>query len=152
MKDFVKPKTEEREPMIVLGILTLYFLIAGFVFYLYFLHRIPLYAAGIINLLFTFIYLPRFFLINKLKNKDKIQIVEQSIFINGSEINFSEISDLRVEKHKPVVIFFFNNKMIIFQEAFFHLKTSRGEIRFNVIGSEKIELLKEYLREIIKQH
>lgn len=149
MKDCIKPETEEREPLIVLGILTLYFLITGFVFYLYFLHRISFSAAGIISLLFTFIYFPRFMLINKLKNKDKIQVLEDYIMVNGTSIYFSDITDFRAEELKPVVVFFFNNKMIIFQEAIFHLRTKKGELHFNVIGSEKISLLKEYLNEVI---
>lgn len=152
MKDCIKPQTEEREPLIVLGVLTLYFLITGFVFYLYFLHRISFTVAGIISILFTFIYFPRFMLINKLKNKDKIQVLEDYIMVNGKSIYFTDIIDFRTEERKPVVVFFFNNKMIIFQESVFHLRTTCGEIHFNVIGSEKTELLKEYLTEIIKRH
>ena len=91
-------------------------------------------------------------LINKLKNKDKIQVLEDYIMVNGKSVYFTDIIEFRVEDRKPVVVFFFNNKMIIFQEAVFHLRTTCGEIHFNVIGSEKTELLKEYLTEIIKRY
>ena len=47
--------TEERPQMIILGVLTLYFLICGFILYLYFLHRITFLVTLVVCILFTII-------------------------------------------------------------------------------------------------
>lgn len=150
MKNYIKPNTEERPVMIILGIFTLYFLITGFIFYLYFLHRIHIIPALITTAVFTIIYLPQFWIIKKLKTKDKIKIIDDYIMINDIGVNFEDIVDFRVNEFKPKLVFFFNNKMIIFKEAIFHLRTRKEEFHFNVIGSEKITLLKQYLENILK--
>lgn len=149
MKNLSKVNTEERPPMIVLGVLTLYFLICGFIFYLYFLHRINITVALVMCVIFTIFYLPQFLVLKRLKTKDSIKIIDDFILINGEGIALADIVDFRVEDIKPKVIFFFNNRMIIFKEAIFHLRTKSEEFHFNVIGTEKIELLKEYLSNII---
>lgn len=149
MKNLSKVNTEESPQMIILGVLALYFLICGFVFYLYFLHRINIFATLVACIVFTIIYLPQFLILWKLKTKDKIKIVDEFLLINGEGIALADIVDFRVEDIKPKVVFFFNNRMIIFKEAIFHLRTKGEEFHFNVIGTEKIELLKEYLKNII---
>lgn len=150
MKNYIKPNTEERPAIIILGIFTLYFLITGFIFYLYFLHRIHITPALFTTVVFTIIYIPQFWIIKKLKTKDKIKIIDDYIMINNIGINFEDIIDFRVNECKPRLVFFFNNKMIIFKEAVFHLRTRKEEFHFNVIGSEKITLLKQYLENILK--
>ena len=114
MKEKFKPVTDESPMMIVSGILVFYVLIAGFIFYLYLLHRITLLPCIITVLIFTGIYFPRFLIINKLKNKDDIKILDDSILINGCRIPFAEIKDFRTEDKKPQVVFFMNNKMVVF--------------------------------------
>ena len=47
--------TEERPQMIILGVLTLYFLICGFILYLYFLHRITFLVTLVVCMI---IYIP----------------------------------------------------------------------------------------------
>ncbi len=148
MKEIFRPNTDEREGMIVLGILTMYFLVAGFVVFLYLLHRISLIPTVVTVLLFTLLYLPRLLIINKLRNKDRIKVLETSMLINQAEINFEDIKDFRVIKKKPSVVFVFNNSLIVYQEAEFHLLTSAGEVGFKAIGSEKIELLTEFLNNL----
>lgn len=149
MKDKFKPTTDENPIMIIIGIFTLYLLIAGFIIYLYMLHRITLIPCIISVLVFTGIYFPRFLIINKLKNKDEIKILEDSISINGKLIPFLDIKDFKTEDKKPQVVFFMNNKMVIFAECKFYLRLAYGQIEFSAIGSEKIKLLKEFLNNII---
>lgn len=143
--------TEERPQMIILGVLTLYFLICGFIFYLYFLHRITFLVTLVVCILFTIIYTPQFLILKKIKTKDKIKIVDDFLLINGEGIAFADIVNFRVEECKPKVVFFFNNRMVVFKEAIFHIKTRFDEFHFNVIGTEKIELLKQYLQNIVQR-
>ncbi len=150
MKEYLKANIDENPNMIIMGILCLYLLIAGFIAYLYFLHRITLLATIISIIIFSIIYIPRFLIIKKLNNKDKIEIIDDYIMINGIGINFEDIKDFKVQEFKPQVVFFLNNKMIVFNEAKFHLKLTKEQFSFMVIGSKKIELLKEFLAKIIK--
>lgn len=143
--------TEERPQMIILGVLTLYFLICGFILYLYFLHRITFLVTLVVCILFTIIYTPQFLILKKIKTKDKIKIVDDFLLINGEGIAFADIVNFRVEECKPKVVFFFNNQMVVFKEAIFHIKTRFDEFHFNVIGTEKIELLKQYLQNIVQR-
>lgn len=143
---------DESQNMIVLGILSFYLLVAVFIIYLFVLHRISQPAAIISLIVFTLIYIPRFVILKKLKNKDNIKILDTSIKINNTEINFSDIENYRVEEKKPVVVFFMYSKMVIFQEAIFYLKLPDGQISFIAIGSEKISLLKEFFNELLKNN
>ena len=90
------------------------------------------------------------FINNYLKNKDKIKIIDNFLLINGIGIAFADIVDFKVSEHKPKVVFFFNNRMIVFKEAIFHIRTNVEEFHFNVIGTEKIQLLKQYLENTIE--
>lgn len=150
MKEYLKANIDENPNMIIMGIFCLYLLIAGFIAYLYFLHRITLLPSIISIIIFSIIYIPRFLIIKKLKNKDKIEIIDDYIMINGIGINFDDITDFKVQEFKPQVVFFLNNKMIVFNEAKFHLKLTKEQISFTVIGSEKINLLKEFLSKVIQ--
>lgn len=143
---------DESQNMIVLGILSFYLLVAVFIIYLFVLHRISQPAAIISLIVFTLIYIPRFLILKKLKNKDNIKILDTSIKINNTEINFSDIENYLVEEKKPVVVFFMYSKMVIFQEAIFYLKLPDGQISFMAIGSEKISLLKEFFNELLKSN
>lgn len=151
MKEIFKPTTDERPIMIVMGILTLYVLIVGFILYLFFLHRITLIPTIVNTILFTLIYLPRLLIIKKLANKDIIKIVDNGININNQLIQFSQIKDFRVEEKKPAVVFFMNNSMVCFYEAKFHLRLNNGQTSFSAIGSEKIQLLKEFLTRLLNK-
>lgn len=151
MKDKFKPITDESPIMIILGIIALYGLMAGFVIYLYFIHRITLISTIISILTFTIIYLPRFGIIKKLQTKDEIKILEDSILINGCTIPFSQIKDFRAEDKKPQVVFFLNNKMVVFAECKFHLRVENGQTEFTAIGTEKIKLLKEFLTQLLRK-
>jgi len=148
MKNNNYKNTDENPVMIVLGILCFYLLVVVFIFYLFFLHRISTPAAILSFIIFSIIYLPRFMILKKLKCKDIIKISDTSIKINNIEVEFSEIKGYRIEERKPQVVFFLNSKMIIFQEAIFHLKLTEGTISFNAIGSEKISLLKSFFDEL----
>ena len=103
------------------------------------------------SIILILIYFPRFLIIKKLKTKDEIKIIDDFILVNGVGINFDDIIDFRVQEKKPQVIFFINNKMIVFKECTFRLKLKTEELSFNVIGSEKIKLLKEFLELKIKR-
>ena len=149
MKKIFKPTTDERPIMIVMGILALYLLIVGFILYLFFLHRITLHPTIIGVIICTLIYLPRLLIIKKLAHKDIIKIVDNGININNQLIPFSQIQDFRVEEKKPAVVFFMNNSMVCYYEAKFHLKLNNGQISFSAIGSEKIQLLKEFLTQLL---
>lgn len=146
MKDKFKPSIDEQPGMIISGVLELYLLVEFFIVYLYFLHRINLTATLVSTLVFTLIYLPRFLILNKLKNKDKIQIVDDFLMINDIGIALADIEDFRTEIEKPQVVFFINNKMIVFQQAKFFLKLKNGTTSFTVVGGEKIKLLEEFLK------
>ena len=149
MKKIFKPTTDERPIMIVMGILALYLLIVGFILYLFLLHRITLLPTIIGVITCTLIYLPRLLIIKKLAHKDIIKIVDNGININNQLIPFSQIQDFRVEEKKPAVVFFMNNSMVCYYEAKFHLKLNNGQISFSAIGSEKIQLLKEFLTQLL---
>ncbi len=149
MKEFFKPETDERPGMIILGIFMFYFLIAGFILYLFFLHRINLsWAVGAL-VVFTLAYLPRFIIIRRLLDKDEIQILDDCILINGNGIYFDEIVDFRVKQSQPAVVFFMNNKMVVYNYAKFRLRLTNGEVGFNAFGTEKIELLREFFNKLL---
>lgn len=152
MKEYLKSNIDERPSMIILGILCLYFLIAGFILYLYFLHRITILTSIILILTVSVIYIPRFLIINKLNKKDKVEVIDDYIMINGIGVNFSDIVDYKVREAKPQIVFFINNKMIVFQEAEFYLRLRQEQISFKVIGAEKISLMKEFLKSIIDEY
>ncbi len=148
MKETLKPTTDERPAMIITGILSFYILIAGFSVYLYILHRLNLPATIIILLTTTIIYIPRFLIINKLQHKDEIKILDNCILINGISVAFTNIIDFKIEDKKPKVVFFMNNRMVIFKETIFHLKLTNGQLSFTIIGTEKSNLLKDFLTNI----
>lgn len=149
MNKYFKANIDERPAMIALGIFTLYALVAGFVLYLLFLHRISTLSAILWIVGISLIYTPRFIILFKLNKKDKIEIIEDYLMINGEGINLADIKKFRVKESKPQIIFFMNARMIMFQEAEFHLLLSKGEISFKAIGSEKIKLLKEFLHTVV---
>ena len=148
----MRAEKDERPPMIILGVVVVYLLIFGFITYLSFLKKIhPVLAVAAI-IIFTVIYLPRFMIIRKLfTEKDKVEIIEDYIMINGVGYNFSDIGNYRIRQHKPVAVFYLNNKMIVFNEAEFFLYLQDECVCFTVIGSEKIELLKEYMENTLPQ-
>ena len=145
MKEILKANIDECPSMIIIGIIALFAIIDGFILYLFFLHRISLLSTIISSIVLILIYIPRFLIIKKLKTKDEIKIIDDFILINGVGINFDDIIDFRLHEKKPQVVFFINNKMIVFQECTFRLKLKTEELTFTVIGSEKIKLLKEFL-------
>ena len=145
----LKPNQDERIFMIVMGIITLYAIISGFVGYLYFLHKISFHLAFIIIVVFSLIYIPRFWILYEIKKADKLKVVEDFFMINGVGVNFSDIKNFGIREYKPKVIFFLNNKMIVYQKADFCLETEKENIEFTLIGSEKIRLMKEFLRRTI---
>lgn len=149
MKDRFRPVTNEHPLMIILGIICMYLLVSGFVFYFYFLKRISLEIALVCVLVFTIIYFPRLVIIKKIQKKDYIKILDSGININNKIFDFNSIQDFRVEEKKPSVVFFINNQMVVFKEAVFYLKLDEGQVSFSAIGSEKIKLLKEFLTNII---
>ena len=149
MKEIFKPTTDERPIKIVMGILALYLLVVGFILYLFFLHRTTLIPTIYSVIVFTLIYLPRLLIIKKLAHKDIIKIVDNGININNQLIPFSQIKDFRVEEKKPAVVFFMNNSMVCYYEAKFYLKLNNGQTSFSAIGSEKIQLLKEFLSRLL---
>ncbi len=151
MKEIFKPNTEESPAMIVTGIVIMYLLIIGFIIYLYFLNRITTLIMLSSIIIFTLLYLPRLLIIKKIIKKDEIKIIENFIMINGTGIELSDIKNFTTEIQKPKVIFFINNKMIIFQQAKFCLKLPNEEITFTAIGSQKIQLLTEFLNNIVKK-
>ncbi len=145
MKEKFKPNIDERPIMIVIGVLGFYLVVEFFAIYLFFLHRINITTMIISTIVFMLVYLPRFLILYKLKNKDKIQIIDDFIMINNVGVALADIKDFRVEAEKPQVVFFINNKMIVFQQAKFYLKLQNGTTTFTVIGGEKIKLLEEFL-------
>lgn len=151
MKEILKANIDERPSMIIVGVISLFAIIGGFIWYLFFLHRISFLVMIIASVIFILIYIPRFLIIKKIQKKDVIKIIDDFILVNGVGINFDDIIDFRVQEKKTQVIFFINNKMIVFKECTFRLKLKTEELSFNVIGSEKIKLLKEFLELKIKR-
>lgn len=145
MKETLKPNVEERPELIVTGIISFYLIIEGFILYLFLMHKISILTTLVATFLFIIIYIPRFLIINKLKNMDNVKIIEEYIMINNYGIPVSEIEKYLVKESKPQMIFFISNKMIIFKEAVFMIKTSTEIKSFKVVGTEKIRLLKEFL-------
>ncbi len=151
MKENFRPNIEERPVMIILGIVAFYSLIEFFAVYLLFLHRISLLVFVLVTVIFTAIYLPRFLIINKLKKQDEVKIIGEYLMINGIGIPLTEIQNFNVEKRKPVVVFFMSNKMVVFNCAIFRIKLHKETISFSVIGSEKTQLLEEFLGSYVKK-
>ncbi len=145
----LKPNKVEQPFMIIFGITILYLVIAVFVAYLFFLHRVSLNIAISIMVVFTLIYIPRFWIIKEILKADKLKVVEDFFMINGVGVNFSDIKNFGVREYKPQVVFFLNNKMVVFQKADFCLETPHEKVEFTLIGSEKIKLMKEFLRRVI---
>ena len=81
MKECFKPNTDERPIMIIFGVLGFYFLIAGFLLYLFALHRISITTMIISVIVFTIIYIPRFLIIKKIHNKDEIKMFKITLSI-----------------------------------------------------------------------
>ena len=106
----------------------------------------------IASVIFILIYIPRFLIIKKIQKKDEIKIIDDFILINGVGINFEDIIDFQTHKNKPRVVFFINNKMIVYQEFVFRLQLKSEELTFTVIGSEKFKLLKEFLELKLQKH
>ena len=73
------------------------------------------------------------------------KINQNNLEVGNKDIPFEVIEKFSIKEHKPNIIFFLNNRMVIFKYAKFILKTADGEIEFCVQGSEKIALLKEFL-------
>lgn len=146
----MQPYKDERPFMIVCGVIFVYILIAGFFVSLYLLHRLSPTILIILLLLWTIIYIPRLRIIYEIKNSDKLKVSTDCFIINGSEIKFSGIKNFGVREHKPQIVFFINNRMYIYQKADFCLDTTQGKIEFTIIGSEKIALVQEFLKKILK--
>ena len=147
-----KPNTQEKPSLIILGILTLYFLISGFVMYFYIMSRISLCLALVIIGIFTIFYIPRFIIIGKLIKKDNIKLSDNCIMINNKQYLLSLIQDYRVNIGKPRIVFFMNNNVVLFQEAVFYIlfKDNRQE-SFAIYGSEKITLLQKFFDELLSK-
>ncbi len=144
--------TDESPISIIISILLLYGLIEGFFFYLYALKRISIVIFLICSVVFFIIYIPRFLIINKLRYKDDIKVTDYSIVINNNrEIFFDKISDYRVDEGKSQVLFFFNYKMVVYKTATFHLKVRDRVESFDVFGTQKIELIKEFLDDLLER-
>lgn len=152
MKKNFKPIIEENHQMIILGIVLFWLILIFCDFYFYLMHKISVLYMFVIAFVITLLYSPRFYIIKKLLRKDVIKITDDAIFINGQCLKFPEIKDFRVEEKKPVVIFFLNNTMIVFNEAKYYLRTENGTVSFTAIGSEKIKLLTEFLENLKASH
>jgi len=148
---YLQPQKDERPVMIIAGIWTLYIVLTAFFIYLFFLHRINLFVMLISVLIITVLHIPRFLIIKKMKMSDKIKIIDDEIFINERVLRLSDICDFALKEKKPNVIFFLNNRMIIYQEAHFILKTTGGDVCFDVVGSEKTALLKEFFEKLLSK-
>lgn len=147
-----KPNTQEKPSLIILGILTLYFLIAGFIMYFYIMNRISLNVALLIIGIFSLLYTPRFMIICKLLKKDDIKLSDNNIMINSKQYLLSEIKNYRVDIKKPKIVFFMNNNLILFQEAEFHIQfNDNTQENFVVFGSEKIDLLQRFFDELLSK-
>ena len=143
--------TDESIPSIIISIFILYGLIEFFFYYLYALKRISFTLFLVFSVVFFVIYIPRFMLINKLKNKDEVKVTDFSLLINNREIYFDHITDFRVIEGKRHVLFFFNNKMIVYKSTTFYLRLKNGEINFEVIGEKKAQLLMTLLNNLLEE-
>jgi len=139
------PETNENPFAIITGIITVYILLIGFCGYFYFLHKINLAYFISISAGITIAYFPRLLLITKLIKQDDIKIVEDFIMINGIGVNFADIEHYGIKEFPPEIIFFMNNKMIVYKEADFCLRTGNEEFNFKVSGNDKIKLIKTKL-------
>ena len=151
MEDNRLKNAEENQTLIILGVLGFYFLVVFFILYMFLLHRFSLLTTVLSVVVFSGIYFQRFWIIKKKKKKDVIKVFDNSIYVNGQNIEFSEILDYRVEDKKPQVVFFVASKMVVFNESVFYLKLKDKTISFTAIGSEKISLLKSFFDELLKK-
>lgn len=149
MEDNKFKNAEENSTLIILGVLGFYFLVVFFIAYMFLLHRFSVLITVLSLFIFSGIYFPRFWIIKKILKKDIIKILDNSIIINGQNVEFAQLLDYRVEKKKPKVVFFISSKMVVFNEAVFYLKLQNKTVSFTAIGSEKISLLKSFFDELL---
>lgn len=149
MEDNKFKNAEENSTLIILGVLGFYFLVVLFIAYMFLLHRFSVLTTVLSLFIFSGIYFPRFWIIKKILKKDIIKILDNSIIINGQNVEFAQLLDYRVEKKKPKVVFFISSKMVVFNEAVFYLKLQNKTVSFTAIGSEKISLLKSFFDELL---
>lgn len=149
MEDNKFKNAEENSTLIILGVLGFYFLVVFFIAYMFLLHRFSVLTMVLSLFIFSGIYFPRFWIIKKILKKDIIKILDNSIIINGQNVEFAQLLDYRVEKKKPKVVFFISSKMVVFNEAVFYLKLQNKTVSFTAIGSEKISLLKSFFDELL---
>lgn len=147
-KDYLQPQKDERPVMIITGIWTLYIILICFLAYLCFLHRISVAAAIIGCIVVTLLHIPRFLMLKKLKLSPQVKVNDDNMTINSEVINFWEIKNFASREYKPHIIFFLNNRMVIFQQTDFIINTASGDFSFTIIGSEKANLLKDLLTKI----
>ncbi len=151
MEDNKFKNAEENQTLIILGVLGFYFLVVFFILYMFLLHRFSLLTSVLSVVVFSGIYFPRFWIIKKVLKKDVIKVFDNSIYVNGQNVDFTEILDYRVEDKKPQVVFFAASKMVVFNESVFYLKLKDKTISFTAIGSEKISLLKSFFNELLEK-
>ena len=73
MKEILKANIDERPSMIIVGVISLFAIIGGFILYLFFLHRISLLVTIMSSIILILIYFPRFLIIKKLKTKPTLK-------------------------------------------------------------------------------
>lgn len=149
MEDNKFKNAEENSTLIILGVLGFYFLVVFFIAYMFLLHRFSVLTTVLSLFIFSGIYFPRFWIIKKILKKDIIKILDNSIIINGQNVEFAQVLDYRVEKKKSKVVFYISSKMVVFNEAVFYLKLQNKTVAFTAIGSEKISLLKSFFDELL---
>lgn len=145
------PSTDEREGMIIFGIIIFYVLLVSFIVFLKVMGRISITAVCVSLLVVTIIYIPRLLIIKKLKQKDIIKISDNSIIVNDQEIDFDDIEGYKVVEGKPQVVFAISNNLVVYKDARFilKLKSVPEPFIFTAVGSEKTQLLKEFFDSIL---
>lgn len=151
MEDNKYKNAEENQTLIILGILGFYLLVMFFILYMFLLHRFSFFIMILSSIIFSLIYIPRFLIIKKILKKDLIKVLDNSLLINGQSISFSDILDYQVCIKNPKVVFFVASKMVVYNEAIFHLKLRDKIVSFCIIGNEKILLVKAFLDELLEK-
>lgn len=147
----LKPRTDEREGVIVLGVIIFYLLLVGFVLFLGILGRITYLWAGVVSVILTLLYIPRFNIIRKIRKKDGVKVLEDSILVNGEEIELARVLEYRILRKKQSVVFVMNNNLVVYSETIFGLRLRDSDrfVEFMVIGREKAELLQEFFDRVL---
>ena len=141
---------EDSQNYVVFSIIILYLLLEGFILYFFCLHKIGFVLCAFLSIVLFLFYIPRFLIIKRIAGKVDIKIIENFLVVDGIGYSFEDLIDYKIEAKKPVLIFFLNGKMVVFNEYIFHVRFRSTSLSFNIFTKQKADLLITYFDNVLK--